>query len=126
MEFAAFPDLHSTVEYLIAEGDMVVSRFTMRGTHQGEFIGIPPTGKQVKVTGMVIHRFADGKIVEYWVKWDVLGMMQQLGVIPPPTGAEEDFSNVFFMPLSSGLNQELAATGDTIGEKTLATPLQVR
>ena len=102
--FAAFPDFHVTIEDIFAERDKVVSRVTMRGTHKGEFMGIPPTEKQVNVTGIAIHRFADGKIVEDWENMDFMSFMQQLGVIPPPEGAEADFSNVFFMPLQAGLN----------------------
>ncbi len=80
----AFPDMHQTIEDLIAEGDKVVQRATLRGTHQGEFQGIPPTGKPVSVTLMNISRIADDKIVEDWVNFDQLGMLQQLGVIPQP------------------------------------------
>ncbi|RKY59033.1 MAG: hypothetical protein DRP95_05430 [Candidatus Latescibacterota bacterium] len=76
----AFPDLHNTVEDLIAEGDKVAERWTATATHRG---GIPPTGKQVAWTGITIYRFADGKIVENWWAWNKLGLMQQLGVIPP-------------------------------------------
>ncbi len=80
----AFPDFHSTIEDIIAEGDKTVQRFTARGTHKGEFMGIPPTGKQVTITGIAIDRIAGGKIVENWVNMDMLGMMVQLGVVPPP------------------------------------------
>ncbi|MBI1924864.1 ester cyclase, partial [Candidatus Poribacteria bacterium] len=79
-----FPDLHLTMEEQIAEGGNVVPRFTFRGTHTGEFLGIPPTGKKVMITGISIHRFADGKLVESWTKIDQLGLLQQLGVIPTP------------------------------------------
>ena len=82
--FTAFPDLHFTIEDQIAEGDRVVTRFTARGTHQGAFIGIPPTGKQGVVTGTGIDRFANGKIVEAWFNSDDLGLLQQLGVVPSP------------------------------------------
>ena len=85
--FAAFPDLHITTDDLIAEGDKVVKRFTARCTHTGEFMGIPPTGKQITVTGNEIFRIAGGKIVEIWQSMDTLGMMQQLGVIPPLGGS---------------------------------------
>jgi steroid delta-isomerase-like uncharacterized protein len=78
----AFPDLHFTVEDQIAEGDKVVNRVTATGTHLGEFRGIPPTGKQVTVTGITIDRIAGGKLVESWASWDFLGMLQQLGVVP--------------------------------------------
>jgi steroid delta-isomerase-like uncharacterized protein len=84
MYFAAFPDLHLTIEDEIAEGDKVVTRVTARGTHQGSFMGIPPTGKHAVVTGIVIDRFANGKTVEAWNNLDDLGLLQQLGVIPAP------------------------------------------
>jgi steroid delta-isomerase-like uncharacterized protein len=80
----AFPDIHYTLEELIAERNQVVVRFTVRGTHQGEFAGIPATGKQVAMEGIVIHRLADGKIVEDWVVRDTLGLLRQLGVLPVP------------------------------------------
>lgn len=79
----AFPDLQMTIEDLIAEGDEVAARFTIRGTHTGELMGIPPTGRQVTVSALHILRVANGKIVEEWQNSDDLGMMQQLGVIPP-------------------------------------------
>ena len=82
MYLAAFPDLHLTAEDLIAEGDKVAARFTLRGTHKGEFMGIPPTGKQVTMAGIQIVRTADGRIAENWVNFDALGMVQQLGAIP--------------------------------------------
>ena len=82
MFFAAFPDMRLTVEDMIAEADKVVTRWTIRGTHQGDLLGIPPTGKSVIVTGMVISRLKDGKFVEDWEKFDTMGLMQQLGVIP--------------------------------------------
>ncbi len=78
----AFPDIHITAEDMIAEGDRVATRWTIVGTHKGEFVGIPPTGVQVTFTGILISRIADGKIVEEWENSDVLGLMQQLGVIP--------------------------------------------
>lgn len=84
---SAFPDFHTTIEDQIAEDDKVVTRWTMRGTHEGEFRGIAPTGKQISVTGIGIFRFSDGKVVESWDNFDQLGMMQQLGAVPPPEGA---------------------------------------
>ena len=81
---SAFPDLHITLEDMIAEGDKVMTRVSWRGTHRGEFIGIPPAGKQVTVTGMYEYRIAGGKIAEWWDYSDNLGLMQQLGVIPAP------------------------------------------
>jgi steroid delta-isomerase-like uncharacterized protein len=80
----AFPDMQFTIEDVIAEGDEVVVRWTLRGTHQGELIGIPPTDNQVTVTGMSIERVSGDKIVETWDNYDALGLMQQLGVIPEP------------------------------------------
>jgi steroid delta-isomerase-like uncharacterized protein len=79
---AAFPDLVLTVEDQIAEGDRVVTRFTARGTHRGDLMGIPPTGKKVTVTGISIDRVANGKSVESWTNYDLMSMMQQLGVVP--------------------------------------------
>ena len=81
---AAFPDIHFTVEDQIAEGDKVVTRWTGTGTHQGELMGIAATGIRGRgVTGVTIDRMAGGKAVESWNAWDVLGMLQQLGVVPP-------------------------------------------
>jgi predicted ester cyclase len=80
--FTAFPDLHYTLEDLIAEGDKVVHRFTMRGTHQGEFMGVAATGKVVTMTGIYISRFAGGKCVEERSSSDILGLMQQVSAIP--------------------------------------------
>ena len=84
MVLAAFPDFHITVEDMIAEGDKVVARATTGGTHKGEFIGIPPTGKQATWTEIFIWRIDGGKAVEMWAELDQLGMMHQLGVMPPP------------------------------------------
>ena len=81
---AALPDFHLTIEDLIAEGDRVVNRWSMTGTHNGELMGIPPTGKKVTSTGISIVRIADGKIAEVWGASDQLGLMQQLGAIPSP------------------------------------------
>jgi len=82
--FTAFPDLHATIEDIIAEGDSVVGRMTCEGTHQGTFMGVPPTGKRVKWSFIDINRIVDGKVVEHWAEADTIGMMQQLGIIPPP------------------------------------------
>ena len=81
---SAFPDFAPTLEDQIAEGDKVGNRLVFRGTHKGDFQGIPPTGKQVAVTATTIERVVGGKIVEHWMEFDGLGMMQQLGVVPPP------------------------------------------
>jgi predicted ester cyclase len=84
MLLTAFPDLHFTVEDMIAEGDKVVARATFSGTQQGAFMGIPPTGKHVMWKVIDINRIAGGKSVEHWMEMDMLGMMQQLGVVPAP------------------------------------------
>jgi steroid delta-isomerase-like uncharacterized protein len=81
---AAFSDLTCTVDQQVAEGDTVVTRWTARGTHDGDFFGIAPTGKQATVTGISIDRIVDGKVVEDHTNWDTFGLMQQLGVIPAP------------------------------------------
>ncbi len=80
----AFPDLEATVEDVIAEGNQVARRGTWRGTHRGEFNGIPATGKQVTVSYIDIWHAENGKLVENWVQMDMIGLMQQLGVIPTP------------------------------------------
>jgi steroid delta-isomerase-like uncharacterized protein len=80
----AFPDTHLTIEDQIAERDTVVSRWTATGTHQGPLMGIPPSGKRVRVTGITISRYASGKIAEEWFSYDTLGMLQQLGASPMP------------------------------------------
>jgi steroid delta-isomerase-like uncharacterized protein len=77
----AFPDLHITVEDVIAEGDKVVGRNTVTGTHQGEYMGIPPTGKSVTYNEIFIARFVNGRIAETWGVVDVLSQMRQLGAI---------------------------------------------
>ena len=81
---AAFPDGKTTTDDLIAEGDKVVERFTFVGTHKGEFMGIPASGKQIRVTGISIFRIANGKIVEHWGENDAMGLLMQLGVLPAP------------------------------------------
>jgi steroid delta-isomerase-like uncharacterized protein len=83
MYLSAFPDLNVTVEDVLAEGDKVVSRYTVRGTHQGEIEEFgPPTGRQVEIKGITIHRIEGGKIVEEWERYDNLGVLQQLGLAP--------------------------------------------
>jgi steroid delta-isomerase-like uncharacterized protein len=80
----AFPDGKLTIEDLIVQGEKVVSRVSYRGTHTGDMLGIPPTGKAVTVSAMIIDQFADGKIVESWRLFDQMSMMQQLGLAPTP------------------------------------------
>jgi steroid delta-isomerase-like uncharacterized protein len=81
----AFPDLRLTIEDIIAEGETVTARWSCRGTHNGEFSGTAPTGKQFTISGISIARFANGKMAEGWVNWDALGLMRQLGVISEVT-----------------------------------------
>ncbi len=81
--FQAFPDINITVDDVIAEGDKVVTRYTIRGTHQGEIEDFgPPTGRQIELEGITIHRIEGGKIVEEWERWDNLSLLQQLGLAP--------------------------------------------
>lgn len=87
MVFTGFPDFHMTIDRVVAEGDRVGALYTETGTHQGDFIGIPPTGKKAVWTEFAILRIADGKIVESWFETDMATMMQQLGLVPGP-GAE--------------------------------------
>jgi steroid delta-isomerase-like uncharacterized protein len=82
MYLGAFPDFHISIEDVVAEGDKVAVRHTTTATHQGELMGIPPTGKRVAVSGIHITRVANGEVVEEWANDDVLGILQQLGVIP--------------------------------------------
>lgn len=83
MYLNAFPDLRITVDQQIAEGDTVVTRWTAEGTHRGELLGISPTGRYAKVQGVIIGRYQNGQIVEDFESYDVLGMLQQLGVVKP-------------------------------------------
>ena len=78
----AFPDLRLTIEQQVAEGEFVTTRWSARGTHQGDLMGMAATGKQATVTGITLDRIVDGRFVESWTNWDTLGLMQQLGVIP--------------------------------------------
>ncbi|HLF74778.1 MAG TPA: ester cyclase [Anaerolineales bacterium] len=81
---AAFSDRSFTIDDLIAEGDRVATRTTMRAVHSGDYQGQPPTGKQIVVSGLTIERIQDGKIVERWFIHDRMDLMQQLGLVPPP------------------------------------------
>lgn len=82
-----FPDLHLTIEDVIAEGDKVVARLTMEGTHMGSLLA-PATGRSVTFTGTVIARIANGKIAESWNNLDQLGMLRQIGALPPESGPD--------------------------------------
>ncbi len=79
-----FPDMRETIGDLIAEGDKVVGRFTIDATHTGNFLGIAPTGRRIRISGIDIVRIRNGQIVEHWYAEDALGLYQQLGVAPPP------------------------------------------
>lgn len=81
---AAFPDMHWGVEEQIVQAEKVVTRFEWTGTHRGDFLGVPATGRPVRVWGMVIDRFEKGRIKDTRILMDTLGLMMQLGVIPPP------------------------------------------
>ena len=81
---AAFPDLDFSIQEQVAEGDKVASRFEWTGTHQGEFLGVPATGKPVRVWGVVIDRLEKGRIKDTRIIMDIFGLMMQLGAIPPP------------------------------------------
>jgi steroid delta-isomerase-like uncharacterized protein len=78
----AFSDLRLKVEDMIGEGETVMARWSCRGTHKGDLNGIAPTGKQIAITGVSVVRFTDGKMVEGWINWDALAMLQQLGAVP--------------------------------------------
>jgi steroid delta-isomerase-like uncharacterized protein len=83
---SAWSDAKLVIDVQIAEGDKVVTRWSSTATHTGELLGVPATGKQIKVTGITISRFKGGKVVESWGEYDSIGMMQQLGVVPAPAG----------------------------------------
>ena len=80
----AFSDFRHEIKDQIIQGDLVVTRVIGFGKHTGEFMGVPPTGKDIQMEGIVIHRVKDGKMVEHWAQVDGLGMLVQLGVLPPP------------------------------------------
>jgi predicted ester cyclase len=84
MFYAAFPDMYHVVEDTIAEDDRVVVRFTIHGTHTGNFMGIPPTGRRIDVTANILLRVVEGKVAELRGVFDQVGLMQQLGVMPAP------------------------------------------
>jgi predicted ester cyclase len=88
----AFPDLRLTVEDIFSGGNMVAARVAFRGTHRGEFQGIPPTGKEVAFSSIEIDRIVDGKVQEHWFEMDLFGLMQQLGAIPEPEDSSEEAS----------------------------------
>lgn len=79
---AGFPDAQLTVEDMVAEGDKVITRYTIRGTHSGVFAGIPPTGQHVVIHGMTLFRLEGGQVIESWSYWDDADLLHQLGAIP--------------------------------------------
>lgn len=81
---SGFPDFHVHVDERVADGDLIIQSFTLKGTHQGEFMGIPATGKTIEVHGFVMSRFAEGKIVEEWEVIDQLTFLEQLGAVELP------------------------------------------
>ena len=81
---SGFPDIQWTLEEMIAEDDKVAARFTMRGTHQGSFFGVPPTGKTIAVQAMNFYRLAGGQFIEERGQPDLLGLLMQIGAVPPP------------------------------------------
>lgn len=85
---AAFPDMQMEIQSQVAEGDEVATRWSGTGTHDGNLMGIPPTGNRVEVTGMAFDRFSGGKVVESWSNDDILGLMRQIGAIPAPEHTE--------------------------------------
>lgn len=82
--WAAFPDAQLTLDDTIAEGEKLAARFHLAGEHQGEFMGVPPTGRSFVLAGQTLMLFRDGRVVERWTTGDMLGLLTQLGAIPPP------------------------------------------
>jgi predicted ester cyclase len=88
--YRAFPDMTQQIEQLLAEEDLVGFRVTTHGTHTGDFNGVPPTGERIAVSQIGIARVADGKVAEIWNNPDRLGLMHQLGIVPPPQSAPQE------------------------------------
>ena len=86
---SAFPDMHFVIEDMVAEGDKVAVRLRVTGTHNGEGLGFPPTGRKIDITAITIIQFAKGQLVHGWNNWDQLGMMQQLGMAPGPVNMDK-------------------------------------
>ena len=84
----SFPDLHISIEDIVAEGDKVIVRVLLEGTHQAGALGVPATGRRVRIAGIVLARILDGQIVEAWNSWDQLGLLRQIGAIPTPAGGD--------------------------------------
>ncbi len=85
---SAFPDVHYTIDQQVAEGDKVVTYWTADGTNTGSLMGMPPSGKHIRISGISIERIENGKIAETWVNFDLLGLLQQVGAVPMPQQAK--------------------------------------
>ena len=85
----AFPDVKLVVADMFSDGDKVAVRWTATGTHRGELMGLAPTGRRSSVTGISIEHYRDGRVVEVWINWDTLGLLQQIGAAPAPGGTAE-------------------------------------
>lgn len=85
----ALPDIHMKIEDCIAEGDKVTVRLTVDGTHKGAQLGVPPTGRRIRIAGIVVVRIANGQIVEGWNSWDQLGLLRQIGALPAQKGPDQ-------------------------------------
>ena len=84
----ALPDIHMTIEDIIAADDKVTVRITVEGTHKGAHLGVAPTGRRVRIAGLVVVRIANGQIVEGWNSWDQLGLLRQIGALPAAEGPD--------------------------------------
>jgi len=85
----ALPDIHMTIEDLIAEGDKVTIRISVEGTHKGGQLGVAPSGRRIRIAGLVVVRIANGQIVEGWNSWDQLGLLRQIGALPAQKGPDQ-------------------------------------
>jgi steroid delta-isomerase-like uncharacterized protein len=85
----ALPDIHMTIEDMMAEGDKVTVRITLEGTHKGGQLGVAPTGRRIHIQGIVVVRIANGQIVEGWNSWDQLGLLRQIGALPAQKGPDQ-------------------------------------
>src|SRR5579863_3807410 len=85
----AIPDIHMTVDDIVAEGDKAVVRITVVGTHKGSELGVPPTGRPIRIAGIVIVRISNGQIIQGWNSWDQLGLLRQIGALPAAHGPDQ-------------------------------------
>lgn len=105
----AFPNLHFSIDQELAEGEYVMQRITFRGTHQGSFNGIPPTGKRVEISGIDLFRVVDGKVAQHWGQFDSLGMLQQLGVVPLPGTSPLGILRLVLTNIGRGIKAQVRA-----------------